>query len=132
MDSWVVARLIDWAAGKRASKQSKELLRGELVQRASEFAGPHPSPIETALAETAAINWFALRLHEANYASRSTSENGLSIKQADFHLRRIDHAHRRLLSSLKTLAPIRRLALPALQTNLAAQQVNQLNAGGSP
>src|SRR5271165_3039069 len=35
----------------------------------------------------------------------------LTLKQADFHLRRIDRAHRRLLSSLKTLATIRRLAL---------------------
>jgi hypothetical protein len=31
---------------------------------------------------------------------------------------------------MKTLAAVRRLALPALQINVARQQVNQLNAGG--
>src|SRR5512135_1724423 len=94
------------------------------------FAGPEPSPIEQALAETAALSWFALRLYEATYVCSSKSESGLTIKQADFHLRQIDRTHRRLLSSLKTLATVRRLALPALQINVASQQVNQLNAGG--
>ena len=35
------------------------------------------------------------------------------------------------VSTLKTLATVRRLALPNLQINVARQQVNQLNAGGT-
>ena len=114
-----------------ATKHTKEVLRRELDEKIQEFAGPTPSPIERALAETATLSWFALRLYEATYVCSSESEDGLTLKQADFHLRRIDRAHRRLLSSLKTLATIRRLALPALQINVASQQVNQLNTGGS-
>ena len=131
MDYWAKTRLIDLAAGKEAAKHTKEVLRKELNEQIQEFAGPAPSPIERALAETATLSWFALRTYEATYVSSSQSEDGLTIKQAEFHLRRIDRAHRRLLSSLKTLATIRRLALPALQINVASQQVNQLNAGGS-
>jgi hypothetical protein len=131
MDYWAKTKLIDFAAGKEATKQSKEILQRELEEQIQEYAGPAPSPIERTLAETATLSWFALRLFEATYVSSSQSEDGLTIKQADFHLRRIDRAHRRLLSSLKTLATIRRFALPALQINLASQQVNQLNAGDS-
>ena len=49
----------------------------------------------------------------------------MSTNQAKFHLAKIDHAHARLMSSLKTLSQIRRLALPAVQINVARQQVNQ-------
>ena len=131
MDHWAKMKLIDFAAGKEATKNTKEMLHRELDEKIQEFAGPAPSPIERALAETATLSWFALRIYEATYVCSSQSDDGLTIKQADFHLRRIDRAHRRLLSSLKTLATIRRLALPALQINIASQQVNQLNAGRS-
>ena len=131
MNQWAISRLIDFAAGKEAAKDTKESLRREIDEQIKEFAGPTPSPIERTLAETAALSWFALRHYEASYVCSSQSEDGLTIKQADFHLRRIDRAHRRLLTTLKTLATIRRLALPALQINVASQQVNQLNAGGS-
>ena len=47
-------------------------------------------------------------------------------------LRASVRAHRRLLSTLKALASVRRLALPAVQINLAQrQQIAQLNGGGS-
>ena len=131
MDWWAKTKLIDFAAGKEAKKHTKEMLQKEMEEQIQEYAGPAPSPIERTLAETATLSWFALRLFEATYVSSSQSEDGLTIKQAEFHLRRIDRAHRRLLSTLKTLATIRRLALPALQINVASQQVNQLNAGGS-
>ena len=131
MDRWAKTKLIEFAAGKEATKQTKEMLQNELEEQIQQYAGPAPSPLERTLAETATLSWFALRLFEATYASSSQSGDGLTIRQADFHLRRIDRAHRRLLSTLKTLATIRRLALPALQINVASQQVNQLNAGGS-
>jgi hypothetical protein len=131
MDHWAKTKLIDFAAGKEAAKQTKEVLQREMEEQIQAYAGPAPSPIERTLAETATLSWFALRHFEASYVSSSQSEDGLTIRQADFHLRRIDRAHRRLLSTLKTLAMVRRLALPALQINVASQQVNQLNAGGS-
>ncbi len=82
------------------------------------------------LAETAATCWFAFRMHEAHYAG-TASDGGMSLAQSEHAQRRMDRAHRRFLSTVKTLAAVRRLALPALQINVARQQVNQLNAGGS-
>ncbi|CAN5895701.1 hypothetical protein BH23PLA1_BH23PLA1_24550 [soil metagenome] len=63
-------------------------------------------------------------MHEAVYAGAADSEKGLSIAQSEFHQRRIDRAHKRFLSSVRTLAQIRKLPLPALQVNIGANQVN--------
>jgi hypothetical protein len=133
MDNWAVGELIDWAAGKDAKPKAKESLKQELCDLATELAGPNPSPVERALAETAATAWFALRMFEARYASIATSGDGMTIAQSEHAQRKIDRAHRRYLSTLKTLATVRRLAVPALQINLAhRQQIAQLNGGGTP
>jgi hypothetical protein len=132
MDNWAVGQLIGWAAGKSDNEKTKAMLRDELCEVADELAGLSPSPVERALAETAATAWFAYRLFEARYAASSTSGDGMSLAQSEHAQRRIDRAHRRYLSTLKTLAAVRRLAVPALQINLAhRQQIAQLNAGGS-
>jgi hypothetical protein len=48
----------------------------------------------------------------------------MSLRQANCYQRRIDAAHARFLSAVKTLATIRKLALPALQVNIGKNQVN--------
>jgi hypothetical protein len=129
MDNWAVARLIDWAVSNNGDTKRK--LKKELCDFAAELAGPTPSPVERVLAETAATCWFAFRMHEAHYASGVRSEDGMTLAQSEHAQRRLDRAHRRMLSTLKTLATVRRLAVPLVQVNVARQQVNQLNAGGS-
>jgi hypothetical protein len=124
MDEWAANQLVGWAAGTKAKKQTKEDLLRELIAVAADLAGPSPSPAEQMLAEVAALNWFALRLHEARFASASNSEKGLTIAQSEHGQRRIDRAHRRLMVTLKTLATVRKLGVPAVQINLAHQQVN--------
>jgi hypothetical protein len=132
MDNWAVGRLIDWTAGKDGDAKTKARLKEELRDLAAELAGPNPSPVERVLAETAATSWFAFRMSEAQYAAGATSEGGMTLAQSEHAQRRTDRAHRRLMSTLKTLAAVRRFALPAVQINLARQQVDQLNTGGSP
>jgi hypothetical protein len=122
MDNWVEGRLIDWVAGT-SDKEIKDGLRRELAEVAAELAGPSPSPVEATLARTAALCWFALRMAEAQYAAYMKSGD-VRLDVAEFRQRRIDQAHRRYLSTLKTLATVRRLAVPVLQVNLARQQVN--------
>ena len=119
MDNWAVARLIDWAGGKDGNKQTKASLREELCDVAAKLAGPSPSPAERVLAETAATCWFAFRLHEAQYAASVKSEDGMTLAQSEHAQRRMDRAHRRFLSTVKTLAAVRRLALRAVQINVA-------------
>lgn len=133
MDGWAAGELIDWAAGTKGNEKTKARLRDERNGFAEELAGPSPSPIEIALADAAATAWFALRLFEARYASSATSGDGMTLAQSEHAQRKIDRAHRRYLTSLKALATVRRLAVPALQINLARhQQVAQVVTGGSP
>jgi len=123
MDSWVADRLIDLTAARDATR-TKSTLRRELEELAAELAGPDPTPVEGLLAETAALAWFSLRMHEAHFFGASTSEEGMTIQLSDHHQRRIDRAHRRLMATLRTLATVRRLGVPAIQVNVAPSQVN--------
>ncbi len=94
---------------------------------ASDLAGPQPTAIERVLAGVAAKNWFTVRMFEALYAGESGGEYRLVVSEHD--QRRIDRARRRLLASLKLFADVRRFAVPALQINVARQQVNHVNPG---
>lgn len=100
-------------AGKAAIPRKMKSLRAELE-------GPSPGPIERLLAERAAYCWLVLWRYEGLLADAGD----LTLRQSEFHQRRIDAAHRRYLSSLRTLAAVRKLALPAVQVNIAENQVN--------
>jgi hypothetical protein len=119
LDDWVVGKLVVMAAGKRGNENTKKVLREEVDGLVVELAGPNPTAVESMLARTAAILWFSLRLHERRYGDWATSEEGMTIVQSDHLQRRIDRTHRRLMSTIKTLATVRRLAVPALQINVA-------------
>jgi hypothetical protein len=69
----------------------------------------------------------------ATYADQLAHENDvISIAQAEYLLRRQESTHRRLLSACRALATVRRLRIPAVQLNVAQQQVNVvgLTSGG--
>jgi hypothetical protein len=131
-DVWVTNLTIAWALGEGAKEETVAKFEDQLLEVAAELAGPDPSPSERMLAETAALNWFTLRRHEAYLAALSTGKTPLKMGQSEFHQRRIDRVHKRLMSTLRTLAAVRKLAQPAVQINLARQQVNVAGAAGSP
>ena len=86
-----------------------------------DLAGAAPTPIETLLVDRIVLCWLHLHLVEALYAQNMQK---LSIQQLDFHERRVSLAQRRYLSAIRTLAQVRRLQVPAVQVNIAGQQLN--------
>ena len=86
----------------------------------AELAGPDPTPMERLLAERAALCWMLVNWHESSVLNCDR----MSIAQANHHQLRIGRAHSRFLSAVRTLAQVRKLALPALQLNIARNQVN--------
>ena len=52
-----------------------------------------------------------------------------TIGVASYHLRHQDSTNRRYLAALKTLATVRKLALPALRVNIGKNQVNVVGGG---
>ena len=129
MDEWAIDKFIDWGAGKKGNKETKDALREEVNKVAVDLAGPHPSAGELVLARTTAIVWWTLRMHEGQYAGCGTADGRMTIVRSEHQQRRIERTHRRPMSTIKTLATVRRLAVPAVQINVARQQVNQLNVG---
>src|SRR4051812_13030672 len=110
--------MTQWAGGSSPEKEStRKNLKTELSEVVAQLAGPNPCPAERMLAEVAGVNWFALRTHEARLTAVLDSDKGVSLTQCAAHQNRVDQAHRRLMSSLKTLATVRRLGLPVVQVN---------------
>jgi len=119
----VQAALIRKAAGTNLF--FKEGLEAKMGQLRTDLAGTDPTPLERLLADRIALCWLSLHNAEARFAQTE----GLTWKQTESWQRWIDAAHRRYLSAVKTLATVRKLALPALQVNIARRQVNVLAAG---
>jgi hypothetical protein len=115
------------ASGIAAKEQPviEEAAKAQMDQLRTELEGPAPTPIEALLAERAALCWFMVNTYETLFSQSKE----LSIGQAEFHLRKIDSAHKRFLSAVATLARVRKLALPTLQVNIGKNQVNVAGSG---
>ncbi len=85
-----------------------------------EMAGEGSTPLERILADRVAVCWLQVQAVDAFVAQLANT----TLAVAEYHQRRQDRAHRRFLSACKTLAVVRRLAIPALQVNIAEKQVN--------
>ena len=118
-------RLVDKFAG--TNLVYREVVPRKMNQLRSELGGPSPSPIEKLLVDRILTCWLHLHYLENMY---SQAQN-LRPDMAKYYQQSIQRAQKNYLSAIKTLATIRKLALPALQMNFAHQQVNVLNADGS-
>ena len=87
---------------------SQEVVLRRLDMMRAELAGPNPSAIEKLLVDR--IVACLLQTQHADYMAAEAGDDLVAI--GDYHQRRQDRANRRLLSAVKTLATVRRLALP--------------------
>ena len=99
---------------------SKELLKHQLRSMRIEVAGENPSPLERLLAERVVATWLQVQLFDAFYAFGMKNE---IMRQGDYRQKRLDRAHRRHLSAIRTLAQVRKMG-PAVQINIAEKQIN--------
>ena len=99
---------------------SKELFKHQLESMKIEVAGENPSSLERLLAERVVATWLQVQLFEAHYALEMKNA---TTRQGDYRQKRLDRAHRRHLSAIRTLAQIRKMG-PAVQINIAEKQIN--------
>jgi hypothetical protein len=85
-----------------------------------ELSGPNPTPLERLLVERVVASWLHLHHLEVAYAQK---EN-MSLELGSYYQRSLSAAQKRYLAALKTLALVRKLAVPVLQVNIARKQVN--------
>jgi hypothetical protein len=114
------------AAGKDLRFREALLRKADLLR--AELAGPSPTPVERLLAERVVACW--LQVHDADFRYAQSRGEPSGRASEGCHQRRMDGAHRRYLSALRTLALVRKLAVPLLQVNIAANQ--QVNLGAEP
>lgn len=98
----------------------KETLNRKREVMAAELAGPSASPLERLLVDRVVACWLHLYHLEAIYVGKDS----MALTLATFYQRSISAAHKRYLSAIKTLAVVRKLAVPVLQVNIARKQVN--------
>ena len=97
---------------REALTRKLELLRAEL-------AGPTPTPIERLLAEHATMCWLWMQCDEARYAQAEKR----SLTLDEFYQRKLDRAHKRYLAAIKTLALVRKMAVPVLRAEMARPSI---------
>jgi hypothetical protein len=79
-----------------------------------ELAGPTPTPLERLLAERIVACLLHLEYLELNYSNRVEEGNVKEMKTYLLYEGCLNRAHHRLLAAIKTLALVRKLALPVL------------------
>src|SRR5260370_2730913 len=85
---------------------AKEAVRRKLADMRMELAGSSPTPLDRLLIERIVTCWLQVHTIELFLAQNTSA---LNIKQAAFHHDRLDRAHRRTLSAMRTLPQARKL-----------------------
>jgi hypothetical protein len=114
--------LINKFSGKNLLFQ--ESLTRKLDLMRAELGGANPTPLEKLLVERVVACWLHLHHLEIIYASKES----MSLELGAYYQRSLSAAHKRYLSAIKTLAVVRKLAVPVLQVNIARKQVNVAGA----
>lgn len=101
-----------------------EGIRHRIAVMRRELEGPNPSPIERLLIDRVVATWLQIQQADIRCAQTKASDT----KRANFYRKRQESAHRRHLSSIKSLAQVRKMGLPALQVNIGLNQTNVVQA----
>lgn len=115
--------------GMHATKAMKESLAVGVHHTAAELTQPGDGELERLIIRQIVGCWVSLSYVEY-VLGRNTVEGNFTIPQGAYWEKRVSSAQRRYLRALETLARVRRLRVPAVQVNIAEQQVNQVNARG--
>jgi hypothetical protein len=96
------------------------MMEHQLESMRLDIAGKDPSPLEILLAERVVATWLQVQLFEGLYASGLGKH---ALAQGNYYQQRLDRAHGRHLSAIRTLAQVRKMG-PAVQINIAEKQIN--------
>ena len=113
-------------ADMNAPQSMKMSLKTGLSAMAAELTQPGDGELEKLIIRQIVGCW--LRLSYVEYTYNRNTVSGMNLRQGEYWERRLSAAQRRYLRAIESLARVRRLRLPAVQVNIGAQQVNQVNA----
>lgn len=90
-----------------------------------ELGSNDAGPMERLLIDHVTLCWFRLQTLEQRYSR--TMSGSITLTLGQYWEKRLSAAQRRYLRALTTLARIRKMGLPAMQVNIAAQGGQQVN-----
>ncbi len=132
---WVIAGdLAEQANGNmieklEAPRSMKESLKVGMSRMTAELAQPGDGELERLVIRQIVGCWLRLSYIEYVY-SQYLITGTQTLNNGDFWERRANSAQHRYIRAIESLARVRRMRLPAVQVNIAEQQVNQVNARG--
>jgi hypothetical protein len=106
----------------------REAVLCKLAEMRAELSGPSPTGLEKLLVERILATWLHLHHLESVYARKDS----LTLSVGTYYQKSISAAQKRYLAAVKGLGEVRKMALPALQVNIARKQVNVLTAPVAP
>ena len=107
---------------------TQEAQRRKCAALRRELAGEHPTPLKTLLVDRIVLSGLHLYYAEALYAQHLET---FSLKQHEFYQWRLSLAQSRYLAAIRTLAQVKRLQAPAVQVNIAREQLNVAAIAGT-
>jgi hypothetical protein len=119
--AWLEALTGRGKLAREAFERRADGLRGELLASGD-------SPLERLLVDRIVLTWLQVAQADNACAAMLNSDDGYSYRSAAFLQDRQDRANARHLKAIKTLASVRRLLVPAVQVNIAKQQI--ISQGG--
>jgi hypothetical protein len=108
-----------------------DVLVGEIKRTAADVAGPNPTPLERLLAERVSLAWFDANQSDCKFFE-VTGGDGCSFEKADYYSKQRSRATGRFLAAARSLATVRRLALPTLQIHIGAPMGAALEPTAGP
>jgi hypothetical protein len=98
--------LVRALAGTNLAQQ--EAVARKMDQLRAELSGPDPQPLERLLVQRVVLCWLYVHHADCQFAAAGP----ITIEHGDYLQRQQDRAQRRYLAAIKSLATVRRLALP--------------------
>jgi hypothetical protein len=98
----------------------RESLTRKLDLLRQELSGSNATPLERLLVERIVACWLHLHHLEMMYVGKES----MNLELGSYFQRSISSAQKRYLAAIRTLAMVRKLAVPVLQVNIAKKQVN--------
>jgi hypothetical protein len=96
----------------------KDVFTREIQATADQLAGPNPSPLERLLCQRVALANFDA--HHRDIAAIEAEMNGRSPERVEFLTKLRDRSTVRFLAACRSLAVVRKLALPTVQLHMTA------------
>ncbi|MBY0460481.1 MAG: hypothetical protein K2V38_24465, partial [Gemmataceae bacterium] len=105
----------------------REAASRRVTELRAELSGPNPTTLEKLLIDIVVATWLHLYRLEATYARQDSLPLALGL----YYQKCLTAAQKRHLSAIKALAEVRKLALPALQLNVARKQINVVSGAAA-